>query len=70
MYVFIVGNLQLHREGLQLHKEGLQLHSDKPSIKPRRNKSKALKSMFLGGAKKIKCSVLISANLFQLMFLL
>ena len=48
MYVFIVGNLQLHREGLQLHKEGLQLHSDKPSIKPRRNKSKSLKSMFLG----------------------
>ena len=69
IYVFIVRNLQLHREGLQLHKEGMQLHRGKPSIKPRRNKSKSLKSMFFWGARKFKCLVLISANLFQLMFL-
>ena len=70
IYVFIVRNLQLHREGLQLHKEGMQLHRDKPSIKPRRNKSKSLKSMFFWGARKFTCLVLISAKLFQLMVLL
>ena len=65
-YLFIVKNLELHREGLQLHKKGMQLHRDKPSIKLRKNKSKSLKSMFFWGPKKFMCLVLTSTNLFQL----